>query len=102
VREVAPPSLALGAGSGPEGTRSVDEKTTCVTNTESPSALWAPLPAGKEVALPSPPEPPPTKAEAWTHNPPEHMQIEKVTWRMRTPQDDLDDDDGYYDPFRDA
>jgi hypothetical protein len=64
---------------------------------------------------PSPPEPPPPdspsekppsalppKVEAWTHDPPEHLQIEKVTWRMRGPQDELDDEeeeDGYYDPF---
>jgi hypothetical protein len=40
--------------------------------------------------------------ETWTHDPPEHMQIEKVIWRMRMPQDDLDDEDeGYCDPPRD-
>ena len=57
----------------------------------------------------SPPEPlPPVplpKIEAWTHDPPEHLRIEKVTWRLRTPQDDYDDDeddereDDYYDPL---
>ena len=57
---------------------------------------------------PAPPPPPPElppKAEVWTHDPREHMRIEKVTWRVRTPQDDFDDDeedereDDYYDPL---
>jgi hypothetical protein len=43
--------------------------------------------------------------EPRTQDPPEHMQIEKVTWRQRTLQDDFDDDendereDDYYDPL---
>jgi hypothetical protein len=54
-----------------------------------------------ENPVPPPPALPP-KAEAWTHDPPEHMQIEKVTWRMRGPQDDLDDEEEEYDVLRDA
>jgi len=63
-----------------------------------------PPPAGEEVVRPSPPALPP-KVEVWTHDPPKHMQIEKVIWRMRTLQDDLDDgedderEDDYYDPL---
>ena len=53
--------------------------------------------------LPPPPSPP--KTEAWSHDPPEHLQIEKVTWRRRGPQDDLDDDEEdeeeEYDAFGD-
>jgi hypothetical protein len=56
-----------------------------------------PLP---EDSAPSPALPP--KPEVWTHDPPEHMQIEKVTWRMRGPQDDLDDEEDEYDVLRDA
>jgi hypothetical protein len=72
-------------------------------------------PAAPRHPPPPPPEPPPPeplpkkpppalppKAEAWTHDPPEHMQIEKVTWRMRGPQDDLDDEEDEYDVLRDA
>jgi hypothetical protein len=64
---------------------------------ESPSALRAPPPARAEIVQPPP------KTEAWTHDPPEHLQIEKVTWRRCGAQDDLDDDDEedeYYDPLR--
>ena len=61
-------------------------------------------PPEKPATAPPPASPP--KTEAWTHDPPEHLQIEKVTWRMRGPQDDLDDDDeqedDYYDPLRNA
>jgi hypothetical protein len=46
-----------------------------------------------------PPPAPPPKTEAWTHDPPEHMQIEKVTWRMHRPQDDLDDEEDEYDEY---
>ena len=59
--------------------------------------------AGEEIIQP-PPVPLP-EIEAWTHDPPEHMRIEKVTWRLRTLQDDFDDDeddereDDYYDPL---
>jgi hypothetical protein len=66
---------------------------------ESPSALRAPPPAREEIVRPPP------KTEAWTHDPPEHLQIEKVTWRRCGAQDDLDDDDEedeYYDPLRHA
>ena len=56
-------------------------------------------PPEKPVAAPSP------KMKAWTHDPPEHPQIEKVTWRRRGPQDDLDDDEEdeeeEYDAFGD-
>ena len=57
-------------------------------------------PPEEPVAASSPPASSP-KTEAWTHDPPEHMQIEKVTWGRRGPQDDLDDDeeDEYYDPL---
>jgi hypothetical protein len=65
---------------------------------ESPSALRAPPPARAEIVQPPP------KTEAWTHDPPEHLQIEKVTWRRCGAQDDLDDDeeDEYFDPLRHA
>jgi hypothetical protein len=65
---------------------------------ESPSALRAPPPAREEIVQPPP------KTEAWTHDPPEHLQIEKVTWRRCGAQDDLDDDeeDEYFDPLRHA
>jgi hypothetical protein len=65
---------------------------------ESPSALRAPPPAWEEIVQPPP------KTEAWTHDPPEHLQIEKVTWRRCGAQDDLDDDeeDEYFDPLRHA
>jgi hypothetical protein len=74
----------------------------------------AAVPAAPRHPPPLPPEPPPEeptsesppKAEAWTHDPPEQMQVEKVTWRMRGPRDDLDDEeeDEYdeYDVLRDA
>jgi hypothetical protein len=70
---------------------------------EPPAALRAPPPAGEEIVRPPTPAPSP-KAEALTHDPPEHLRIEKVTWRMRGPQDDLDDEeeDEYYDPLRQA
>jgi hypothetical protein len=73
---------------------------------EPPAALRAPPPAEEEIVRPPPPAPPP-KTEAWTHDPPEHLQIEKVTWRRCGAQDDLDDDDEeeedeYYDPLRQA
>jgi hypothetical protein len=42
---------------------------------------------------------PPPKTEVWTHNPPEHLQIEKVIWRMRGPQDDLDEEEEGDDAF---
>jgi hypothetical protein len=65
---------------------------------ESPSALRAPPPAREEIVQPPP------KTEAWTHDPPEHLRIEKVTWRRCGAQDDLDDDeeDEYFDPLRHA
>jgi hypothetical protein len=55
-------------------------------------------PPKKPVAAPSP------KTEPWTHDPPEHMQIEKVTWRRCGLQDDPDDDeeDEYFDPLMHA
>jgi hypothetical protein len=56
-------------------------------------------PPEKPVAAPSPHTSSP-KTEAWTHDPPEHMQIAKVTWRRRGPQDDLDNDEEEYDAFR--
>jgi hypothetical protein len=68
------------------------------SHVESPSALRAPPPARAEIVQPPP------KTEAWTHDPPEHLQIEKVTWRRCGAQDDLDDDeeDEYFDPLRHA
>ena len=112
VKEISSPA-GRGGPQGRRGTRSLNTNIATVMKTESPSALRAPPPAGEEsrVVRPSPPERPPPesppKTEAWTHDPPEHMQIEKVTWRMRTSQDDLDDDDDgddeeYCDPLRDA
>ena len=70
-----------------------------------PAATGPPLekPPKKPAAAPSPPPSPlpmsSPKTEAWTHDPPEHMQIEKVTWRRRGPEDDLDDEEEEYDAF---
>ena len=38
---------------------------------------------------------PPTEplVPPFVYDPPEHMQIRPVTWRLRTAEDDLDDDD---------
>ena len=69
-----------------------------------------PPPAGEAIVRPSPPEPPPLalppKAEVWTHDPPEHMQIAPVRWRMRTAEDDWEDENDeeedeyeYHDPL---
>ena len=55
-------------------------------------------PPEEPVAAPSP------KEEVWTHDPPEQLQIEKVAWRRRGPEDDLADEeeDEYYDPLKHA
>jgi hypothetical protein len=73
----------------------------------SPSPGFLPRePPPPEAPSEEPVTAPPPKTEAWTHDPPEHLQIEKVTWRMRGPQDDLGDDEEeeaeYYDPLRHA
>jgi hypothetical protein len=46
----------------------------------------------------------PPSLDRQPHEPPQHLQVENVTWRWRGPQDDYDDDDedGEYDPLRDA
>ena len=79
-----------------------DDETCPFTPSSTPTtaATGPPLEQSPEKppAAPSPPTPPP-KTETWTHDPPEHLQIEKVTWRRRGPEDDLDDDEEEYDAF---
>src|SRR6266446_2185106 len=68
----------------------------------APAELPQPPPPPTPPQLPPrvvPPPAPPPMTEAWTHDPPEHMQIEKVTWRMHRPQDDLDDEEDEYDEY---
>jgi hypothetical protein len=64
-----------------------------------------PSPPGSPSRDSPPPEPPPEepvaapppKTKVWTHDPPAHLQIEKVTWRRRGPEDDFDDEEDEYD-----
>ena len=67
-------------------------RAAVATSTGPPLEKPPEKPPEKPAAAPSPPPSPP-KTETWTHDPPEHLQIEKVTWRRRGPEDDLDDDD---------
>ena len=38
--------------------------------------------------------------EPFVYDPPEHMQIRPVTWRLRTAEDDWDDDDDDFGPYQ--
>ena len=56
-------------------------------------------PQGEVVVGPERPPPPPVEPP-FVYDPPEHMQIRPVTWRLRTAEDDWDDDDDDLGPYQ--